>query len=637
MYMSKRHSTAFCAMMVVLLLAPFAPSYFDNRIHQSAVADAAQTVEIQHDNVSHYISRGYVGRYGMPTIPDGTQPRVLGVSHSAAPAYQAREVDRSHGVIELNPGGSATIWIDFLNTGTETWYNTGDHFVALNLTNPTDRESSLYHSYWPATYRPAKMLQSMVRPGETGRFQIALQAPETVGIYREHFHLVAEHLTWIDGGYVTIEFGVGTRVTRPPDYQAREVERSAGGTIALNPGQELTFWVEFENTGLKNWYNDGPNFVAVNVNNPIGRVSLFKHDFWTEYYYRPGRLAQHRIYTGERGRFYFALKAPDAAGYYTETFALVAEHKTFIPGGQFNIRFKVGNPTPVASTSAADQPRIRVGLYETNQQITLKPSSNYTLANVRAGTTVSKAAGTQTSVSATADAYWRIEPNDPSAIITITNYENRPAWNTSLNDNAFRGSIEIRADVDGDVWVINELPLEQYLYGLAEVSNEQPPEYLKSLVTAARSYALWHHLRGGKHPNQHFDINAVTDQVYRGYGFEQRSTDPRAAVAATSGIVVTHPDAVSNDNPHGVAVAAYSSGTDGRTRSYTEVWNGGGFAWLVSVGDPYGIIANANTLPGNHMVGLSATGARGYATKAGKSYSWILQHYYTGSTLKKIY
>jgi SpoIID/LytB domain protein len=187
------------------------------------------------------------------------------------------------------------------------------------------------------------------------------------------------------------------------------------------------------------------------------------------------------------------------------------------------------------------------------------------------------------------------------------------------------------------MWAINELPLESYLKGLAEVSNGQPPEYLKALITSARSYILWHTLRGGKHPNEHFDINATTDQVYRGYGFEQRSIDPIAAVTASAGQVITHPDALSQLNPEGIIVAAYSSGTDGRTRSWQEVWNSGGFPWCLSVPDPYGIISNATTLTGNHMVGLSAQGARGFATKENKTFDWILKYYYTGVNITKLY
>lgn len=637
--MPKRYSTALFAVIMLLLLLPFAPGYVRDWEAQHSPVAAAQAASSL-PTVTDYLTAGYVGTAGYTAIPvSHITPAVLGVSYDrSAPAYQAVEVDRSHGVIRLNPGSAATVWVDFLNTGTATWYNHGDHFVAMNLTNPTDRTSLFQHNFWPEPYRPAVLLQAEVRPGEIGRFRFALQAPREPGLYREHLHLVAEHLTWIDGGYLTMEIGVGVPIPQTEDYAAREVERSQGGTISLPPGKAVTLWVDFENVGLKNWYNTGPNFVAVNVDKPIGRVSAFQHDFWTEYYYRPGRLSQPHIYTGERGRFYIAVQAPAVPGYYTEHFALVAEHRTFIPGGQFTVKFKVGNPPTITASRTGDEPLIRVGLYSTAGAVHLKPSGAYTLANVAAGTSAHKRAGTVVKIPYGRSAHWRIEPDNPDDIIEIINYENRPSWKPSLNDNTFRGRIEVRtADDRKTMWVINELPIEQYLRGLAEVSNGQPIEYLKSLEVAARSYALWHQLNGGKHPTEHFDINATTDQVYRGYGFEMRSLDPLAAITATAGVVITHPAAVSDANPRGIAVAAYSSGTDGRTRSYQEVWGNNGFPWLVSVTDPHGIIANARTLSGNHMVGLSASGARGYATAERRTFDWILQHYYTGVSVEKIY
>ena len=34
---------------------------------------------------------------------------------------------------------------------------------------------------------------------------------------------------------------------------------------------------------------------------------------------------------------------------------------------------------------------------------------------------------------------------------------------------------------------------------------------------------------------------------------------------------------------------------------------------------------------------MSAMGARGYATEEDKTYGWILQHYYTGVSVEKLY
>ena len=52
--------------------------------------------------------------------------------------------------------------------------------------------------------------------------------------------------------------------------------------------------------------------------------------------------------------------------------------------------------------------------------------------------------------------------------------------------------------------------------------------------------------------------------------------------------------------------------------------------------DPLGIIPNALTLSGNHMVGLSGKGARAMAGQ-GKTVEEILKYYYAGAEIKKLY
>ena len=48
----------------------------------------------------------------------------------------------------------------------------------------------------------------------------------------------------------------------------------------------------------------------------------------------------------------------------------------------------------------------------------------------------------------------------------IDNYDHRPAWNDSYNDNVYRGALEVHW-YNNALIVVNELPLEQYLNGLA--------------------------------------------------------------------------------------------------------------------------------------------------------------------------
>ncbi|MFA5134918.1 MAG: SpoIID/LytB domain-containing protein [Patescibacteria group bacterium] len=646
--MYKKHYTPLFAMVMLMMLAPFAsqvlstkPADADTVAHEAvfpAGYDAATAV-----SMTDIISTGYVGQYRWIEMPERARnPQVLGISTVASPppAYRAEVVEKSHGYLTLSPGQSITVWVDFLNTGGATWRRTGDHFVALNVAGPAGRDSLFRHAFWNEYYyRPARLLQDEVKPGEMGRFRFALQAPATVATYLEEFHLVAENLTWIEGGYTNFTIGVGQNPENVPQYRAQEVERSIGGMIAVEPGAEFTFWVDFKNTGTKTWYNTGSRFIALNVTNPVGRVSPFKHDYWNEYYYRPARLEQSAVHPGETGRFRFALTVPNVDDYYVESFGLVAENFQWIAGGSLTLGFKVGDPPAIEPVYAIeDEPAIRVGLYATDEPVNITASTPYSVTDVAADETTSMPADEITKVNITDGTYVRIIPQSADGIVTVTNCDNSPLWNSSLNDNTFRGTIEVRYSEEADTtWVINELPLESYLRGLAEVSNGQPDEYLKALITAARSYALWHMLNGGKHPDEFYDINATTDQVYRGYGFEQRSEDPLSAVIATTGTVITHPDAVSQINPDGVAIAAYSSGTDGRTRNWTEVWAGSGFPWLVSVDDPHGAIPNWNTLQGNHMVGMSAMGARGYAVEELKTYDWILKHYYTGVAVEKLY
>jgi peptidoglycan hydrolase-like amidase len=644
--MEKKSITSLFAVMTLLLLIPFGLSLIEKRFYNSdnlTVIRSATAATANLKQIEDYIAAGYIGKYGLASSPPATSqnPYVLGVAttRTATSIYEARETNRSAATINLKPGQAITVWVDFLNTGTTTWYNSKTNYLALAVTNPSTRKSPFWHIFWKNNFQLAHLTQKQVRPGQTGRFRFAIQAPQQTGTYVEEYQLVKNDGKQIDGGYVRFLIGVGEKVVRPDNYQAAEIGRSNTGVISLKPGQGLTLWVDMQNTGLKTWYSKGQNFLALNVTNPAGRVSLFKHDFWKEYYYRPGRLQQSRVYPGQTGRFRFAIQAPAIPGYYSESFSLVAENLAWVTGGTFIFNFKVGDPTVATSpTVAAEEPIVRIGLYNSTEAVSVTANGPYNLIDGNTNTSTAKVANEISTVNYSDTAYWRFVPNSADTIVTVTSFNNQPSWNKTINDNTFRGNIEVRySTTTKKMWIINELPVESYLRGLAEVTNGQPPEYLKSLISAARSYVIWHHLRGGKHVSEYFDINSTTDQVYRGYGFEQRSIDPLKAVQDSSGVVITHPDAISQINPKGVALAPYSSGTDGRTRSWQEVWDSGGYPWILSVADPYGIIPNYGTLSGNHMVGMSAQGARGFALKENKTYDWILKHYYTGANVEKIY
>ncbi len=560
--------------------------------------------------------------------------RLLGISTAYAaevPSYSAELVNQNYTFVRGQPGRAFTAVAEFMNTGTASWTNSGEHFLALNVSEPAGRTSAFRHPFWSEyAYRPTRLQQSIVRPGEIGRFVFALQVPTEPGRYVEHFGLVAENLTWLPGGDVHLTIVV------PRPYEARLVQAMAG-SVTMNPGQEITFWADFKNVGSATWTKNGDHFLALNVAEPAGRESVFRHPFWNEQYYRAARLLQDSVKPGEIGRFRFALKAPNETGFRIESFGLVAENLTWLPGGVLRLPIQVGQVESLGQ--AEGEPLIRVGItselnpieVRANGRLRIKKSTGALLASLNTGSVASvRYENNRYRLTANGKQYSSVEPirfipDSASTILEAKNYEHRPGWNPDLNDNTFRGLLEVNfATATNRLWLINELPLEAYLRGIAETSNASPKEFQRTLIIAARSYAYYHIQRNTKHADEHFTVDATYDQVYRGYGFESRAQKITEAVLATKGKVVAL-----NGTP---VITPYYSNSDGRTRSWEEVWAGDPKPWLVSVPDPWCAGMELN----GHGVGLSAVGAIGQANE-GKSASEILSYYYQGTALKQLY
>lgn len=124
-----------------------------------------------------------------------------------------------------------------------------------------------------------------------------------------------------------------------------------------------------------------------------------------------------------------------------------------------------------------------------------------------------------------------------SDVVKIPSWSRVPAWDTNgkYNDNLFRGKIIVRND-SGKLLVINELPLEDYLRGMREVSNTDPVEKIKTIVVAARSYARFYTSKiNRKFHTSLYDGSDNPDefQKYLGYGYEMRSPNVSSQVQAT--------------------------------------------------------------------------------------------------------
>lgn len=218
---------------------------------------------------------------------------------------------------QITPGQTATVFIDYKNTGTATWYNNGPHAVRLGTDNPPDRISPARHSSWPGGNRAATLTQTSVAPGQTGRFSFTVTGPPA-GFYREYFRPVAEGRTWF-GPANSVYVELNTAAV----YSARWVNQSA--PAALFGSTEQTAWIEFRNTGNRTWQKSGANPIRLGTANPLDRASGFVG--------ATGWLTANRIQIdqtsvapGQVGRFTFTVKKNGKApGTYREYFRPVID------------------------------------------------------------------------------------------------------------------------------------------------------------------------------------------------------------------------------------------------------------------------------------------------------------------------
>lgn len=215
----------------------------------------------------------------------------------------------------------------------------------------------------------------------------------------------------------------------------------------------------------------------------------------------------------------------------------------------------------------------------------------------------------------------RVTEVDGDGILKISSWNRPLPWDPSKDDNEFRGTLEFRM-INGEMVTINELPLEEYLQGIAEVSHTAPVEKQKAIAVVARSYAQFYmDPANEKFPGMpyHGDDSPERFQKYRGFGYEQRNPSFIQAVQNTQGQVVTYNGAL--------VKTPFFSESDGMTKSAQSVWGWTNTPYLQAKDDSF--CKNGNGTQKGHGVGMSGCGAETLATM-GYSYLDILKYYYTG-------
>ncbi len=470
-------------------------------------------------------------------------------------------------------GGEASLWVELENIGTTIWRADGANPVKLATSRPSDRRSLFRHASWLSDNRVMLLPRVEVKPTEKVRWEFKIQAPPRAGVFREEFNLVAEYLVWFPAVSLAWQIEVG-----PAVYTAR-LKNQSPSPLVLKPAEEIALWVELENTGNVPWEKTGRHPIRLGTSSPLDRRSSFAASTWLSPN-RPAALSQERVLPGESGRFEFSLKAPDTIGTYRETFRPVAEYLIWLndPGIVWEIK--------VEQELVLQNP-IRVGLTPTVSPVLVEGTGAFVVRDGADNLVVRSSGG---AVKITPNGALRVEMGgwvkDVAGLVKIIPLNNSLLRITdpgvSNLYNTFRGLIRLeRSKLSGRAWLVNDLELEDYLKGVAEMPVTWPLEALKSQAVIARTWAL----RARSAPVADiFDLYDDTrSQVYYGYNYEVVNPAIGRAVAETKGVVVKYGGSY--------ASTYYHSDSGGYTANVENVWADGAperaVPYLVAVPDPY--------------------------------------------------
>lgn len=568
------------------------------------------------------------------------------------------------GSLTMAPGEIKTTTVTFQNTSDFTWTNDGAGYVSLYTYGPKYRTSVFDPGTWLKPSQIKRITESSVKKGGTATVTFQLRAPSTVGTYKETFALASESYAWFTGGDFTMNITVkaaSSASTSSTNTTSAAVTVDAGNglgatlalvsanKIKLVSGKSVSLTAGFKNTGTTTWTSYG--LKAPDVNIASSSSGSLKHSSWK------GDVitaVTGKVKPGETAYVSFAMTAPSRNGTYATNFQFTANGES-VDDALIEIPVEVTGGAAAAVTAPKNttvddgsaavayiaEPTMRVGTLivdeETDNEVVITSDQSGFDVIDGAGTTLGSLDKNESvtaawngsgysytigGVTKKTTQYLRFVPKTLNAVMTVSNFDRRVTRGSSYTDNTFRNILELRHNDSKDrTWLINELSMEYYLRGLAETSNISPAEFQKTLITAARTYAFYHWSRATKHASEYFHVDAWLDQVYKGYGQELRTPNLTAAVEATRGRIVTYQGAT--------AITPYFSRSDGRTRTWSEVW-GGSVPWCVGVTVP----ADAGKTLWGHGVGMSASGALAMAND-GQTYLEILKYFYTGIDVGK--
>lgn len=601
-------------------------------------------------------------------LPQPAEAKTPSVVVKDAKSYAAKFVSQSEkDPIQMEAGSSKTITIKFKNIGTAAWDNTGSRFISAYTMEPRDRASAFKATTWISAKQAGKM-QGVVKPTQTGTLLLDLTAPEKIGTYTEKFYLSAENYSWVKGGYFYVTIKVIPKselkevvsnklpiinkensITAPEvgsEYKAKLLGQTVK-EVSVKGGEAVTFTAIFQNTGKAAWSE-----YALGANAPSGLASVsalsFAHELWPTTNIAVKKAQA--VPAGGSIREEVIFRAPTAVGTYTARFTMQANSIAILDAAsEVTVHVTEGaviaNPIvttdaslPVAAPRLATEPRIRVGMNVTmdfvqfqsmhddyrvlasGAEVVVIPKGQMAVVRFENGVYVLTLGSQEFQTTE----YFRFEPiNDAHAPFELVNYIKRVAWKGNPNFNAYRGAFEYhQGKTDKLMYAVNDTLFEDYVAGIAETSNLAPYEYIKALLTAARTYA---YVSIGKYP--FFDVLANTyDQLYLGYNSEILMPKVVEAARDTRGKMVGYNNAV--------VVTPYFANSTGQTKSWNTVWGGRTEKpWLQPIVANYDV---GQPMRG-HGVGMSARDAAERADKEGVDWVYLIKYYYTGTDILYMY
>lgn len=515
------------------------------------------------------------------------------------------EDTESRDFIVLPPESEKTFTVQLKNKGTVTW--TQASLINSNTTSIFEDLKFITSITNPLLI--ASLANGPIAPGQTGVFSGKIKSTISSGLFLFEPKLSVNGANPSNPAIPLAVFVQGVS----PSY---EIITRHDPKNELVPGETAEGYIELKNLTNVTWKNSGQNPIKLVTANPRKRISPFTGSTVL------GTLSQPEVKPGDIGRFTFSLKAPTISKTYQEHFIPEISGIRYLEDKNLHLDFTVKsseNSVPIAPPSFI---RIKLSFPETSAKIQGSTPIILYNGNIRLRTftsdtiiKISKTLAGKLYVRTPTRNYIlsgpvRLKNTFDTGYLSVLNWERK--------DKDFRRLIEARI-VDGKLILVNELPLEEYLAGIAEEPNDAPYEKIKAIMVIARSYAKFYMTQAEKFPGKpyHLDDDPKNSQKYLGYGYEKRAPNVFKAVKETAGKVVTYNGKV--------VKTPYFSQSDGRTRSALEAFGWTNTPYLQSVDDPdcEGLEQRG------HGVGLSGCGAKARALR-GETFEQIIKYYYQG-------